>query len=186
MLKLLKKWLGRKEVVRNEEGVVAIEFALVAVPFFTLVLGIVEVGLFFTSGSVLQSASVDAARMIRTGQVQASGDQAEEVFKTELCYRIDYMLKCNKVQYEVIHIAGDSFASVEDYEPQFTEDGDLVPQGFSTGGENDVVLVRSYYKWDFLTPFLGAMMTGDVDKGWLPQMSTVAIKSEPYDPGTED
>jgi Flp pilus assembly protein TadG len=181
MLKQIKKWLCRKD-----DGVVAIEFALVAVPFFTLVLGIIEVGLFFTSGSVLQSASVDAARMIRTGQVQAAGDQAEEVFKNELCFRIDYMLKCSKVQYEVIHIAGDSFASVEDYEPQFTVDGDLVPQGFSTGSENDVVLVRSYYKWEFLTPFLGAMMTGDVDKGWLPQMSTVAIKSEPYDPGTED
>ncbi|MEZ0260692.1 MAG: TadE/TadG family type IV pilus assembly protein [Alphaproteobacteria bacterium] len=188
MLKLLRKWLGKKDagVVKNEDGVVAIEFALVAVPFFTLVLGIIEVGLFFTSGSVLQSASVDAARMIRTGQVQASGDQAEEVFKNELCYRIDYMLKCDKVQYEVIHIASNTFGTVEDYEPQFTEDGELIPQGFSTGDENDVVLVRSYYKWEFLTPFLGAMMTGSVDKGWLPQMSTVAIKSEPYDPDEED
>jgi Flp pilus assembly protein TadG len=180
MLNRIKKWLCRKD-----DGVVAVEFALVAVPFFTLVLGIVEVGLFFTSGSVLQSASVDAARMIRTGQVQNSLDP-EETFKEELCFRIDYMLKCSKVQYEVIHIEGDSFADLDDYEPTFNAEGDLVPAGFATGGENDVVLVRSYYKWEFLTPFLGAMMTGDVGKDWLPQMSTVAIKSEPYDPGAED
>lgn len=178
MLQALRYWR------RREEGVVAIEFSLVALPFFMLILGILETSLFFASGTVLEGASNAAARLIRTGQAQNSADP-EEAFRTELCDQVGRMLECDNIQYEVIRVEPNTFAGAEAYEPEFDADGNLIPAGFSTGNSNDVVLVRTVYRYEFLTPYLGTMITGDVGKNWMTHMSTVVLKAEPYNFGEE-
>lgn len=177
--------LGRiRKLWRKDDGVVALEMALLAFPLFTLIMGIVETSLFFTAGAVLEGASADAARLIRTGQVQTSVDP-EETFAEKLCDEAVALLKCDDIQYEVIRIEPNTFSDAENYETEFDEDGNMVPGAFSTGNSNDIVLVRAAYKYEFLTPFLGAMMTGDPNKNWLMHVSTVVIKAEPYDFGEE-
>jgi Flp pilus assembly protein TadG len=172
------------KLCRDQGGVVAVEFALISFPLFLLILGIVETALFFAAGTVLEGASASAARIIRTGQVQTSADPEDE-FADRLCDQVNAFLDCAKMQYEVIRVEPNSFAGSEAYEPEFDEEGNLVPSPFSTGNSNDVVLVRSVYKYEFLTPFLGPLMTGDINKNWMTHMATVVIKAEPYNFGEE-
>ncbi len=170
---LFKNWFYKND------GVTAIEFALIGPPFFLLVLGIMEIGMFFAAGSVLEGASNDAARLIRTGAVQLSADP-ETTFNTELCDKVGAMLDCTKLQYEVIQMADNSFATAADYTPTFDDEGNLVPAGFSAGNSNDVVLIRAVYKYEFLTPYIGTMITGDMSRNWAVHMATVVLKAEPY------
>lgn len=171
----LRRW------IKKDDGVVAVEFALIALPFFLMLLGLIEISLYFASGVVLEGSANDAARTVRTGQAQLSSNP-ENIFKTALCGKIGILIKCNDVQYEVIHITGDQFSSANAaaYQPKYDANGRLIPSGFSTGNSNDVVLIRAYYQYHFLTPFLGAMITGSASKDWSPIMSTVVVKAEPY------
>ena len=54
---------------RDEEGVAAVEFAMVAFPFFFLLTTIIEASLFFFAGQMLESAVDRVGRDIRTGQL---------------------------------------------------------------------------------------------------------------------
>ena len=158
MIKTLRRWL------RREEGVTAVEFSLVAMPLFTIIFGIIELSMFFASGTVLEGASSEAARRIRTGQVQQA-DDPEEAFKTLLCHQAGAMLDCDKIQYEVIHMGNNTFSLADTMEPQFDEDGNLIPHPFDAGGDSDVILVRAYYQWHFYTPFLSTMLTAGSGQG---------------------
>lgn len=169
---------------RRDDGVVAVEFALLAMPFFILIVGLIEICLFFAAGVVLEGGANEAGRLIRTGQAQLSGDP-EAAFSGELCGHVSSMLDCDNLQYEVIHIGSGNFAGAENNEPVFDDEGNLVSQGFNAGNSNDVIMVRTVYRYEFLTPFLGAMMTGDAGRNWMIHAATVVIKSEPYVFGEE-
>lgn len=173
----LRRFLGRAR--RNTDGVAAIEFALVALPLFMLIMGTIEVGLFFAAGLVLEGSVAEAARTVRTGQAQQS-DDPEATFRQALCDFSRTMLDCSRMQYEVIHIGNDSFQTAESAQPQFDDDGNLIPQGFDAGNSNDIILIRTVYRYEFLTPFIGSLMTGDPSRNWMNHMATVVIKAEPY------
>lgn len=168
------------DILRARDGVAAIEFAMIVMPLMMLIVGIVEVGLFFAAGSVLEGASNEAARGIRTGQVQLSADP-ETTFAESFCDHASKMIDCGRVQYEVINIAEGTFAASDGYEPEYDADGGLVAQPFTAGGANDVIMIRAIYRHEFFTPWLGEMMTGDIERNWMEHMSTVVLRSEPYE-----
>lgn len=163
---------------------VAVEFALIALPFFILLMGMIEIALYFAAGTVLEGGAAAASRTIRTGQAQLSGDP-EDVFETAMCNHVSAMLDCSRIQYEVIHVAEGTFAGSENYTPQFDADGNLIPAGFSTGNSNDVVMVRTLYRYSFLTPFIGTMMTGGVGDNTMVHMAVSVLRAEPYNFGEE-
>lgn len=173
MLKRLRRWW------RREDGVTAVEFALVAVPMFTMIMGILEMSLYFASGNILEGAAQEGGRRIRTGQVQAAEDP-ELAFKNFVCDSVGIMMDCTKINYQVIHVADDSFSTAENTEPEYDENGDLVPQPFDAGNSSDVILIRAHYKWEFLTPFVGALLAGSLSQNYASHLTTVVLKTEPY------
>lgn len=175
MLKNLNIWH------RREDGVVAVEFALLALPFLMLLLGVLELSFYYASATVLEGAAQQAARQIRTGQVQTSGNP-ETTFRNLLCDRASVLMKgnCANIQYEVININNNTFAGADNYTPTFDANGNLVPTGFNTGGSSAVVLIRAVYKYKFLMPFISTMVTGSAGKDWATLVSTVVLKAEPY------
>lgn len=165
---------------RKEDGVAAVEFALIATPFFLILIGILEVAMFFAAGTVLEGGAAAASRLIRTGQLQAEADP-EAAFRSALCDHVSAMIPCQRLQYEVIMMEEGTFGAAADYEPEFDDDGNLVPSAFSMGGASDVILVRTVYRYTFLTPFLGGIITGNANRNWSVHMATAVIKAEPYD-----
>lgn len=160
------------------KGTAAIEFAMVGLPFIIMLVGMIEISLFFSSAVSLEGAANDAARLIRTGQVQASGDP-EKLFEDQLCKQVTGLITCSDIQYQVIPVADNQFSNATAMQAEFDADGNLMNQGFDPGESSEAVLIRVIYHYPFLTPFLGRIITGGKATQAL-LMSTIVIKNEPY------
>jgi len=172
------------KIIRNDDGVTAIEFAFFAVPFVFLLIGMIEIGMMSTAGTILQGGTDDAARIIRTGQAQQSADP-QGLFEDRLCDKVNLLLDCDDLVYEVIKIDdGQGFGGVSDnmslIEPSFDSDGNLASDGFDPGSENSLVIVRVTYRYPLLSPFVGPFFSDKNDNTRL-LMSTAIIQNEPYD-----
>ena len=175
-----KKFFDRilKPYVRRQDGTTAIEFSLLAIPYFLLTLGIIELSVMYASASLLEGATGSAARLIRTGQIQqATGQDPETVFRDAMCDYARVLINCNDVQLEVVQM--DSFADYGTYAPQFDADGNLLSQGFDAGGSNDRVLIRVAYRYHMMTPFIVTLLAGPNSERLF--MSTIVLQTEPYE-----
>src|ERR1700733_13626626 len=61
-----------------QSGSTIVEFALVATPFFALLVAILETALVFMAQQVLQTATTQSARLIMTGQAQTQNMSATQ------------------------------------------------------------------------------------------------------------
>lgn len=161
-------------VLRCQRGVAQIEFALVAVPFMLLLVGTLEIAVMFFTDSVIEGATKEAARQIRTGQVQESADP-ETAFRTKLCNELFGIIDCNKVTFNVQTFSSFSTVSMS---IEVDEDGNIVNTGFIPGGSSAVTVVRSIYRWNFITPLINQVLPAGLGGHLL--VSTVAFQNEPY------
>lgn len=171
---IFKGWFKAKE------GSTAIEFSLMAVPYLVLSLGIIELGIMYASASMLEGATTSASRMIRTGQLQQSGSAApQEDFENALCAYADVLLDCTRVVVEVIPMQ--SYMDYGDLAPQFDANGNMISAGFNAGGSSDRILIRTAYRYQMLTPFVGQLLAPPVGERLF--MSTLVLQTEPYEFG---
>jgi Flp pilus assembly protein TadG len=185
MLKNVWAKLGRarQKFSESERGAAAVEFALVATPFF-LVLGVViETGLMMFTESALQSAVQDSGRLIRTGQAQNSGYSAT-TFKNVICNTAGVLLDCqNKVTVYVNHSA-QTFAQLSTTVPSFltigpTVSNTTVPVTFSCGAPLQPVAVVATYDWYF--SMVGMSYLGNFNSNTARRLVGFAIfLNEPY------
>src|SRR4030081_3362594 len=82
-----------RRFAKGEDGIAAVEFGMVAAPFLALMFAIMETAMIFFAGQTLETAVADSARLIMTGQAQASG-LTQDTFKTEVCNRIHGLFDC--------------------------------------------------------------------------------------------
>lgn len=174
-MNFLRKWL------KSADGTTAIEFALLAAPFFTVIMGIIEMSIMFATASILEGGTNTAARLIRTGQIQqttSDPEAQEELFREAFCEHAAILVNCADVDIEVINI-GD-FGSFDDFEPEFDEDGNMASQGFDAGSVSDYMLVRTGYRYNLMTPLIGSLL-GEGGTNTRYFMSTIVLQTEPYE-----
>ena len=175
MIKLLWRYL------RGTEGTTAIEFSLIAIPFFTLIMSIFEMAIMFAAASLLEGATGNAARLIRTGQIQqATTDPGaqERMFRDAICNSAAVLVNCEDVDIEVQQL--DGFGGYTSSAAQFDGDGNLSSQGFNAAGVNDVVLVRTGYRYQLMTPLIGSLLgAGESNSQYF--ISTIVLQVEPYE-----
>jgi hypothetical protein len=169
---LVKKWFF------SEEAATAVEFAFVAFPFTYLLIGIIELSVMFAAMSTLDAATNDAARLIRTGQVQQTNGDPEDMFADLLCDKAKVFLSCSNIQYEVIHM--NNFSDFASYPASYDEDGNLMSQGFDPGSVDDIILIRTAYRYPLLTPLIGRAFSDGPNNTKL-MVTTVVLETEPYD-----
>ena len=166
-----------KRIYMNQKGTTAIEFSLLALPFCLFVIGIIELALMFASGFLLQGAVSDAARLIRTGQVQqAGGGDPADMFREALCGHAVALISCDDIQFNVQTL--DSFAA-QGSDMVFDEDGNLTSQDFDAGGVRDVVLIQVAYLYPLMTPMIGEFFS-DYPGNKRLLTSVVVFETEPY------
>jgi TadE-like protein len=173
--------------LRNNSGTTAIEFAIVALPFFMFVLGILGFGLYFFTVTSLEHGSEDAARKVRTGQAQKSNMTVGE-FKQLVCDAAGSYIECGK-----LHVLIQHASTWKEIQPQpcvganssmaasTGDSGDVLYD--YTGGSSEVVLVTLCYQWDLARTFeflkLGAGADGT---GAAILQAATAFRVEPYAP----
>jgi len=169
------------EVFRNycadKRGVAAIEFAMIAAPFFFMIFGLLELCLIFIMTSVLEHGASEAARSIRTGEAQNNGFTAA-TFKQKVCDELFGLLDCGgKLKLDVQKF--DDFAGINLGSPIDNDNELNVPENFIPGQASEIVVVRVFYTWDLITPVLSLPLVNLSNNRRLLQ-STVAFRNEPF------
>ena len=82
-------------LLRDEAGVTAVEFGILALPFFTVILAIIQTAIMFLATQVLDSALEDAARKVRTGEAAA---YTITDFRNLMCGYTFNLLDCSQIQ----------------------------------------------------------------------------------------
>jgi len=174
------RWKKRLDAfAADKRGIAAVEFALIAVPFFFLIFGLLEVCVIFIMASVLEHGASEASRAIRTGQFQQGGF-GQLAFKNAVCAELFDLMSCDdKLSLDVKTFG--SFAGTNNPSPIDPDTGDLDDSGFafSPGAQNEIVVIRVFYEWDLMIPLMSkplANMSGD--RRLL--QATVAFRNEPF------
>jgi len=178
--RLLPVRLARR-FVRQQDGVAAVEFAFVAVPFLALTFAILETALVFFAGQTLETAVTDAGRLIMTGQAQTNGWTKDD-FKTQVCNRIFGLFDCvNGVYVDVQTYT--SFAAVNQTPPVNNGVFDQSKMNFSPGAPGDIEVVTLYYQWPiYFSPFGIDLANLSNNKRLL--IATAVFCNEPFSTAT--
>lgn len=170
---------------RNQHGAVAVEFALLALPFFAIIGAILETSIFFLSSQILDSAVDNSVRLLRTGQAQTQ-NYTIDTFRTSICDRLYGMFDCDENS-KKLHIEVDtttSFANANFGYPLETdsETGEVDwtdTEIYTPGIGSEIVTVRVYYKWPIVLDIMGFNLSNTGDGHRL--MAAVRVfKNEPF------
>jgi Flp pilus assembly protein TadG len=142
---------------RNRKGSTVVEFALIAPLFFAVLFAIIETGILFFAGQVLEQGTAESARLMLTHQAQDSG-MTETAFKTDLCNRIKVMFNCNgnltSITVDVKVFAPGTAITITDPIVSGSLTG---PFSYSLppSGSPNTVVVRAFYQWPLYVTQLG-------------------------------
>ena len=124
---------------------VALEFALICVPFMMLLLMVVELGYDFFAQEALDFALAGAARQVQLGTAQGASTVA--IFQSSyFCPALVGLLSCSAVSVNVQAVASDYYAQT--YTPiPLNKSGQLNTSGFSfcSGQPNQLMFAQAVY-----------------------------------------
>ncbi len=172
--KLFQMPKGIKRFGKDEDGVTAVEFAIVGGPFFLLIFAIIESSLFFFATQYLETTVDDVTRLFRTGQFDAS--TTEQEFRDEFCDRLIVLLTCAEVRTDVRVAA--SFDLLDDPDGP-DADGNLPDDAFQPSGPLQIIQVSAQAKWPVYTNFAAPML--HTPNGDYALIRVVAVaRTEPF------
>ncbi|HEY3777444.1 MAG TPA: TadE/TadG family type IV pilus assembly protein [Rhizomicrobium sp.] len=176
--------LGRL-CIHGRAGSVAIEFALIVPVLALFLFGVIETGTIYFVDSELTNAANDAARMVRTGQVQTQ-NLTRAQYVAQICTEMTGMISattCN-ANLQVDMEAFNSFTNAN-YSDVINSDGSLnvAAMQFDTGNSCDTVLVRAFYPWSIMTPFMSPLLE-NMPNGQFLMTSAAAFRNEPFVAGS--
>jgi len=167
-----------RRFARDRRGASALEFALLLAPFFAMVFAILEATMIVFATTTLESGVQQVAREIRTGRAQQQ-EWTDARFREELCARIDRLLTCDdRLLVDVRAFSG--FGAVNPPDPLSPAGELILSPTFEPGDAGDVVLVRVYYRWKVLTPYLGVSFD-DVGAGERLMNAAAVFRNEPFE-----
>jgi Flp pilus assembly protein TadG len=155
----IARFVARRGFARNESGATAVEFGLLALPFFTIIFAILETSLVFFAGQILDAAVHDASRKIRTGQAQTAPAWDLAAFRSAVCEGLYTMFDCTsgdtgRLRVKVSVVSTFASATIanpigEDCEAGGDEeDCDwTIVESFDPGVGSQVIMVQAFYKW---------------------------------------
>jgi Flp pilus assembly protein TadG len=188
-------------LARDENGVTAIEFGMVGVPFFMMLFGIMGVGLYFFSVFNLENAVETAARPFRTGESRtlypltdaAAIIKSKTDFKTAVCGQLAPFFDCdNKLRLQVVNVtelqktnpaAVPSIGQcLSKSVPTAPVPDILIPAAdtkFDATKQSDTMVVTVCYEMDLLQ-FIPFIKLGNMPSGATMLQASTAFKNEPY------
>ncbi|NEW91821.1 TadE/TadG family type IV pilus assembly protein [Rhodopseudomonas sp. BR0M22] len=171
----------------DSTGVTAVEFALIATPFFAIIVALIQTFLLFFAQSVLENAVRASARQILTGQVQSqsinlSETAAAAAFKQTVCSNASVLFDCSGLMIDVE--VADNWSSANIGMPTLTygSSGSVSNTWqFNPGHAGDIVVVRVMYLWPlFFGPI--AFNLANQPNGSRLIMASAAFQNEPANP----
>lgn len=190
-----------RRLARSRDGATAIEFALLAIPYFMIIFAIIETFVAFTAEQLIANATDTMSRKLRTGQItynlgRTATDMTQAQFRTAFCAEIAIMIGCSaseistptKLYLDVETYA--SFSAIPTTIPrvssaQYADVDSTAVNKFTPGGPSSINMVRAYYRWkittDLVRPYITTIRPAD---GSMPTdfliIATTAFQNEKY------
>lgn len=189
-----------RRLAGSKDGATAIEFALLAIPYFIIIFAIIETFVAFTAEQLIANATDTMARKLRTGQITYNlsrplTDMTVTQFRQAFCNEISIMIGCSASE---VATPAKLYLDVETYStfgaipttiPRVSTAAyaDLDPSGFKfqPGGPSSINMVRAYYRWkittDIVRPYITTIRPAN---GSMPTdfliVATAAFQNEKY------
>ncbi|MEQ1698051.1 MAG: TadE/TadG family type IV pilus assembly protein [Hyphomicrobiaceae bacterium] len=181
-----------RSFLKNNDGQVAIEMALVSVPFLTMMFGIINTGMFFYAVNCIDRGLEDASRFIRTGEAQkgtypgGSAQMTAGQFKNLVCAKATGYIDCSKLQIRIFSAA--NWAGVNPYTCATSGNlttgaiasNDTTAISTTAGTQSSVVLITACYQWTMGKYLPFAHFDSRFSDGSSLIQSSTALKIEPY------
>jgi Flp pilus assembly protein TadG len=171
--------------LRDASGATAIEFGMLAIPFFLLTFAILESCISFTAQQIVSGAADDVARQFRTGQLRPDPNNQAVVaakVRTMICGRLQVMVSkgCPDLFIDLRQFA--TFPDALTIKTKLTPDRDLDTTGFgiNPGLARSRNILRVYYKWPVITDFMRASMS-NIKDGKILLAATAIWQNEPFE-----
>lgn len=173
-----QRWKARfNDWVEDNEGATAVEFALIAGPFFFLIFGLLELAIVFIVSTTLEHGINEASREIRTGNLQST-EGTLQVFQNKVCAELFGLLDCDANLFIDVQVF-ENFGGNQNANP-IDADGNFAPNfQFNPGVREDIVVVRAFYEWELITPFISQPLA-NLSNGNLLIQSGIAFRNEPF------
>lgn len=178
---------------RNEDGTTAVEFGLVALPFFMMMFGIMGVCQMFFWMFTMENAVWTASRDMRTGAFQTNastsryagltGDALKTEFKKAICERAviysDCMAHSSVLVQAVTTFSTLTAPNCRDNTNGLVSDTSAMA-AFNAGGSTSVVMVTLCHSWSFGAKLTFLPMGNKLSDGGVLIQATAAFRTEPY------
>ncbi|MDO3435984.1 pilus assembly protein [Rhizobium sp. CBN3] len=188
-----------RAVARSRDGAAAIEFALLAIPYFLVIFAILETFIAFAAEELVSNAVDTMSRRMRTGQITynlgRTTDMSRTQFRQAFCNEISILISCSTSEaatpsklYVDVQTFG-TFSAIPTTIPKVSSDryADINTAAFkyTPGGAGTINMLRAYYRWEIITdlvrPYITTIRPSD---GSMPTqyliIATSAFQNEQY------
>jgi Flp pilus assembly protein TadG len=189
-----------RKLARSRDGAAAIEFAILAIPYFLIVFAIIETFVAFAAEQLVTNAVNTLGRQLRTGQItyqlnRVDTDMDVTKFRRAFCNEVNIMIQCSESEITApskLYIDARTFASfaaIPKTIPRVSTasyaDIDPTSFKFTPGGPSTINMLRAYYRWQVITdlvrPYITTIRPAD---GSMPSdfliVATTAFQNENY------
>ncbi|ARO28225.1 Flp pilus assembly TadG-like protein [Rhizobium sp. NXC14] len=162
-----------RAVARSRDGAAAIEFALLAIPYFLVIFAILETFIAFAAEELVSNAVDTMSRRMRTGQITynlgRTTDMSQTQFRQAFCNEISILISCStseaatpsKLYVDVQTFS--SFSAIPTTIPKVSSDryADINTAAFkyTPGGAGTINMLRAYYRWEIITDLIRPYIT---------------------------
>lgn len=188
-----------RRFLKSRDGAAAIEFAFLSLPYFLIVIAILETFLAFTGEQVIANATDTFGRKLRTGRITynmgRTTDMTKAQFRQAFCTEISILIRCSstevatpaKLYLDVRSFS--AFTAIPKTIPRVSAakyaDLDTSQFQYAPGGPGTINMLRAYYRWQIMTDLVRPYLTtirpsgGGMPKDFL-IVSTAAYQNERY------
>lgn len=182
-----------KKIIKDTKGVTTIEFAMICLPMFMLIMGSIEMGFMMFIKARAEAVLGQAARMSVTGdknKIGVSGENIDNFVRENLTFTSGAVINVDKRFY-------DKFSQVNQPERRLSnateapycfidindnEKWDADPSRSGTGGADDVIDYKVNITYNALFPLITNTVTG---KNKISLEARTSLRNEPFAGNTD-
>jgi Flp pilus assembly protein TadG len=179
----LRRRLAPRRFRRDEKGATAVEFGLIAVPFFMLLMSTVEMALMLWTSQQMEEAVFQGSRTMLTGEsrtIYNNPGTAQTMFRDTLCANMTLISSCQgRLKVDVQTFA--SFATATSNSAVTAGALNTAAFGFQPATPSTIVVVRAVLSYP-LTMSSWSQAFANLSNGERALMANIAFRTEPFPP----
>jgi Flp pilus assembly protein TadG len=175
--------LAPRRFRRDEKGATAVEFGLISVPFFMLLMSTVEMALMLWTSQQMEEAVFQGSRSMLTGDsrtIYSNPATAQTAFRDALCANMTLISSCPaRLKVDVQTFA--SFATATSNSAITAGAINTAAFGFQPATPSTIVVVRAVLSYP-LTMSSWSQAFANLANGERALMANIAFRTEPFPP----